>query len=279
MYYYIIDPKDLNQKAFERVQNKLYSSLSEYRISGETVRSTGLRTIPQLVEIAFSHGARTIVAVGSDDTLNDIINAVKLRDITIAFIPLYETELGTMLGLKDIESASKTLATRRIANLDLGMVNNNFFLSKLAFGPSIEPDDVGFFNFSGVKKLNEPPIEVKFTGDGSFNVTLKVISGLILNCRLQDNNAKIANPVDSVLDVLLLPKLSRFKLFKYRKDIARGFFEKIPGSSLLHIRKMSINSPEGLALRVGNKVLAKTPATIEVLPRALKIIVGRDRTF
>src|SRR4029077_12710878 len=122
MYYYIVDPQKITQKEFERVQNVLYSSLSEFRISGEIVRVTSLRTVQQLVENAFSHTATSIVAVGSDETLHDVINAIGKREIVIGFIPLAESEIGESLGIKDILQAVRTVAFRRIQILDLGFV-------------------------------------------------------------------------------------------------------------------------------------------------------------
>jgi hypothetical protein len=37
--------------------------------------------------------------------------------------------------------------------------------------------------------------------------------------------------------------------------------------------------PAGLVLRAGEKVIAKAPARIEILPQALKLIVGKERNF
>ena len=133
MYYYIVDPQKISQREFERVQNLLYSSVSEYRVSGEVVRVTGLRTINQLVETAFTHGTKTIVAVGSDDTLNDVINAVGNRDMVIGFVPITDSEAGNILGIKSIDQAARTLGSRRIAELDVARVNGNLFFSKLRY--------------------------------------------------------------------------------------------------------------------------------------------------
>jgi len=66
---------------------------------------------------------------------------------------------------------------------------------------------------------------------------------------------------------------------KFRIDILKGNFEKIPGSSIIHVRQLQISAPEGLPLRVSNKIITRTPATIEVKPKALKIIVGKERKF
>ncbi len=249
MYYYIVDPQKISQSDFERVQNSLYSSLSDYRISGEVMRVTGLRTINQLVENAFAHGVKTLVAVGSDETLHDVINASGSREVTFGYIPLIETEIAEMLGIKSIDQAAKTIGARRITELDLGRVNNNFFLSKLSFG------------------TDSAEFEVKFAIDGQFQASTKVVSGVISN-----NQAG-----DGVADISLLPKLGRWNAFKFRRQIQTGDFSGIPNSSLIHANRIEIAWPEGLPLRVGSRVIAKTPAVIEIVPKALRIIVGKDR--
>ena len=279
MYYYIVDPQKIPQREFERVQNLLYSSLSQYRVSGEVVRVTGLRTINQLVENALAHGAKTIVAVGSDDTLNDVINAVRGREVVLGFVPIFETEIGKILGVKNIEQAAKTLGVRRIAELDLGSVNSNLFLSKLSFG--ISQTSQGWLKSLNYKFLQNtfqmPNFEVKFSADGLYQGSLNVIGGMIINSR--DNEENTADPTDGVLDVALLSKLSKWDTFKFRKEILAGDFEQVPGSSVIHVSRLEISTPEGLPLRSGSRVIAKTPAVIEVLPKALKIIVGKDRKF
>lgn len=280
MYYYIVDPSKLTQNQFERVQNQLYSCLSEYRISGETTRVTALRTIPQLVETAFSHGAKTIVAVGTDETLHDVINAVGEREVIIGFIPLAQTEMSRILGLKNIDMAAKTIAGRRVSSMDVGTVNGNFFMGRLSFGLNLEElASKSTFSFNFIKHLfNLPLVEIRFSADGQYTASLQGIGGVIVNGRDTEGQG-VADPTDGVLDIMLLPKLNRLKIFKYRNEIVNGRFEKVPGSSVVHVRKLEILNPQGLALRVGNRVIAKTPAVIEIKPEALKIIVGKDRTF
>ncbi len=283
MYYYIVDPQKLSQREFERVQNLLYSSLSEYRVSGEVVRVTGLRTINQLVENAFVRGVKTLVAVGSEDTLHDLINAIGGRDIVVGFIPLFESEIGNILGIKNIEQACKTIGVRRIAELDLGVVNQNFFVSKLSFG-LLQRTNNGFFSIFSYRLIrsfiNLPTIDIKFSADNQYQGSLKVIGGMIINSR-NNNSAdeKISDPTDGILDVLLVSKLTRWATIKHRKQILEGNYEKVPGSSLIHVKKIEILNPPGLPLRIGSRIIAKTPATIEIIPKTLKIIVGKDRKF
>lgn len=291
MYYYIVDPQNLTQRQFERVQNKLYSCLSAYKINGETSRVTSLRTISQLVDTAFAHGAKTLVAVGSDDTLTDLINAIKGREVLIGFIPLQDSEAGQILGIDDVEMGCKIIAQRRIMLLDLGLVIHppnldgptrgtrpgTLFLTKLAFGVNLphRPFDLGL-----IKQLfSLPTFEIQFhTPD--YTATSKVVGGQIVNSRgWKCGNSRLTSPQDGILEVLSLPNLSRWSLIKYRRQIIQGCFDLVPGNSLVHVAKLEIISPEGLPLRVNNRVVAKTPAQIEVLPRAVKIITGKDRLF
>jgi diacylglycerol kinase family enzyme len=270
MYFYIVDPSKMPQKEFERVQHVLYSSLSDYRISGEVVRVTGVRTIQQLVETAFSHEAKTIVAVGSDQTLHEIINAIGRREMTIGFIPLVNSELANIFGIKDLEQAVKIIAFRRIETLDLCSVNNNYFLSKLTFG-AIDKN-------LGLPNLDKT-FEIKIKVDSQYLATQEIAAGAVVNTSDSEADTAITHPNDGSLDILLLPQLTRWQTIRYRKEIFSGNFESIPQASVIHGKKIQILSPEGMALKIGDWLVAKTPAQIEVVPAALKIIVGRERKF
>jgi diacylglycerol kinase family enzyme len=226
-----------------------------------------------LVENAILQGATTLVAVGNDDTLHEVINAVKGREMIFGFIPMSKSEVGEAFGITGIEQGAKTIGLRRIAELDLGMVNHMYFLSKLHFGlNSLEGTVVPrFFSFGLMKKLSSlPTMQIKLSVNGEYQAVLDVVAGQIMN---------LGSPNDGVLDITLLPRLSKWENYKYRRQILSGQFEDIPGVSIIHANKVEITSPFGLPLKIGTKVAAKTPAQIEILPKALKIIVGKARKF
>lgn len=275
MHYYIVDPQGISQKTFERVQNQLYSSLSELRISGETARVGPLRTITQLIETAESRGAKTIVAVGHDDTLQEVINGVGDKDITVGYVPVAASELAYVFGISDVASACKAIAQRRIQLLDLGFCSNNFFLTTAFIGPNPEKK-IGWF---GLKDTNS--FEVKVNIDGLYTAEFNTTAGLIINSRKQNfTDSKIAVPTDGVLDLLFLPELSGMEFFRNRKNIMDLTWEKIPGCSLIHARRIKFDSPEGLAISLSNgRVIGKAPTIVESLPKKVKMIVGKERLF
>ncbi len=294
MYYYIVETAKITQRQFERVQSDLYSSISDYHINGEIVRVTGIRTIHQLVETAFFHQAKTIVAVGTDETLNQVINQVGDRPMTIGYIPLIKTELSEALGISNIPTACKSLALRRVEEMDLGMVNGpsrvdehgmrveagKNFLTKLSFGLNLQPKlHLDFFGISFVRQLfSKPTFKVSFHAD-KYHASSEVLAGLVINCQNNVCDQSLGQPTDGLLDVVLIPKLSRAQLFTHRKNIQDGCFEKIPGASIIHTDSLEITSPSGLPLKIGDVEFASTPARIEIKPKALKIIVGRLRKF
>lgn len=277
MHYYIVDAQKLSQRQYERVQHELYSSLSAFKVSGEVVRITGVRTMSQLVETAISRSATTVIAVGTDETFDELVNASIDKDVVLGFIPIMDCELGNILGISDIEHGAKTIAGRRIAELDLGSVNDSYFTTKLSFG--LMKQEQGLFG--SIKSLFDlPTYEIKFSAVGKFEASAQAVGGMIINGR--DNGStkvNLGNPADGMLDILLLPKLTNLQILKYRSQILSGFYENITGSSLVHANKLEIINPAGLPLRAGNKIIAKTPATIEVMPKAIKVIVGRERNF
>lgn len=271
MYYYIVDPQHIRPRQFERVQNQLYSSISEYKINGEIVRVTGIRTIKQLVETAIFHQANTIVAVGSDHTLNEVINILGERQMILGFIPLTPTLLSDIFGIPSIPVACKNLAVRRVEEVDVGVVNDRLFLGRLTFGLGKLNDKSDFFKLKLLSHLwNRQPFEVKFQADDQFTGTSEVLGGVI---------EKMASPKDGVLTVSLISRLSRSEIFRYRNFLAAGEYTKIPNASVLRVKKFAIAHPPTIPVKLDDKDIATTPITVSVKPKAVKIIVGRDRKF
>ncbi|MBX4205077.1 MAG: hypothetical protein KW788_02700 [Candidatus Doudnabacteria bacterium] len=280
MYYYIVDTSKLTQRQFDRVQQELYSSIADYHIPGEIVRTTGIRTIKQLVETAFFHQAKTIVAVGTDETLDSIINIVGDRPMIIGYIPLVATELAKAFGIASISQACKALGLRRVEEIDLGVVNGISFLTKLTFGLDLKgKDSFDFFGLGFIKQLiNKPTFQVSFNAD-HYHADSEVWGGLIINCQNHKCDKTLGKPTDGLLDVVLVPKLSRSELFSHRRNILDGCFEKVPGASIMHLAALEITNLSGLPLKIESTEVTSTPAKIEVKPKALKMIVGRERKF
>jgi diacylglycerol kinase family enzyme len=85
--------------------------------------------------MAIEKGYKTIVAVGGDGTINEIINSIGNTGIALGIIPLGATnELARMLGILDWQTACNILAGRKIEEVDLGLINDNVFVTAASIG-------------------------------------------------------------------------------------------------------------------------------------------------
>ncbi|OGE76379.1 MAG: hypothetical protein A3C85_02090 [Candidatus Doudnabacteria bacterium RIFCSPHIGHO2_02_FULL_48_21] len=287
MYFYIFDPgKDKEVRYFERIQGRLLNLLAENHIEGETYRVTSIRTVELLVEQAIGLEARTIIVVGGDSTLNRAINTLirQNADITVGFISLDPgSRLGQIFGISpDIEQSVKTLAGRLVAGLDLGEINEHYFLSKVELGENqfsqIEP---GIFGLSSVRRFMKlQPFEINLSLDNKYKVSSEVFGAQIINCRNNEGcKVKLGDPTDKLLDILLLSKLASGQIIRYRKELATGCLDNVPGATIMHAKKVEVLGPRKLPLSIEGQVYTKAPAIVSVAKRKIKMIVGKTRQF
>ncbi len=280
MYYYILDQNGLPLDKFERLQTHLSGLLAEFKIGGEMARVTPLRTVQDLVETASSRACKTLVACGSDDTFNLMLASLKGRDFTLGFIPLDENSfLGKILGMSDLLSGVKTIAARRVERIDLCKIAGNYFISSLEFGVmSQNIKSAGFL--SSLKLLSTEPKNLVVRIDDSYNLNLNALGGLAVNIRsTSSKDRKIANPTDSNMDLLILEPLNKFEILRYRSDISEGILENVPKSTVIKCKKIEFLEPRGMPLSMLGRIVAKFPATVEIIPQRLRMIVGKNRTF
>lgn len=280
MYYYILDPGQLDPAKFERQQVELQGLLAEFKISGEMSRVSSLRSIQDLVETASERGATTLVACGTDDTFNQMLSYLRGRDFTIGFVPLDEDSyLSKILGLESLQTAVKTLAARRIERIDLATLGSSYFISYVEFGiGSKKLKNLNWWN--SMKALSVPEHKFKIRIDNSYTMDIAALGGIITNTRpTAAQNTTIANPTDGFLDLLILEKLNKYHILKYKQQIIEAHFEEIPNTSVIKCRKVEFMEPRGFPLTIMGRMFAKIPSAIEIIPRRLKMIVGKGRTF
>lgn len=139
MYYYIVNPVAGN-RAIEELQPKLQSQLNKFNINGEFAKTTGKGDAAKLAEKAVKEGYKTIVAVGGDDTVNEVISALhknRAKGVAVGLIPLGgRNVLAGQLGIFNWNHAVSVLATRRLINYRLNMVNDQVFMFRLVLKPA-----------------------------------------------------------------------------------------------------------------------------------------------
>ncbi|PIS40979.1 MAG: hypothetical protein COT26_00445 [Candidatus Kerfeldbacteria bacterium CG08_land_8_20_14_0_20_43_14] len=247
MYTFIVE-SDINNKKFEPELAKIENRLIELDIRGRWEKLTILKSLSETIKDAIQSKSETIVLVGTDKLINNAISTLAEFKTTIGIIPLGEqTFIAQSLGIPHGISACDTLSARITSSLDLGKVNNRYFLSALHV-----PD-------CRTLTLN---------CDNQFQVSTVTPSTIDIS-----NFSEAGNPHDGKLEVIVRPQIEK-SLFSFMK---KPSYSK---KSVFPFKKLTIRSGgDSLPIMADGETIIKTPATIEVVPKRVKIIVGKKRSF
>jgi diacylglycerol kinase (ATP) len=290
MYYYIINPASGGGK-INKVQDKLKDRLKELGIAGEFVKSTGPGDIARLTKMAIEKGFKTIVAVGGDGTINEIINAIDANGVALGIIPMGSSnELANMLGITEWQMACNILAARKVEEVDLGLINDKLFVTAASIGfdnllyDLKRGQHLGLFgSLSFMTKLSTAargfkPIHLELNLDGKFSVETDCFNLSLSNGAFLNYVPQKSKPQDNMLDAVLIGHLSFGDTIKYGQGTLD--LSKKPGQvSVFHTKKIKITSKDPVPVSADGKVIAETPVTIEVSDRKLKVIVSKKRHF
>lgn len=288
MYYYIYDSFLENPK-YRKILDRIEIRLADLAIPGEASRVRPLRNLEEIVLEGLNQGKRTIIAVGNDQTLKKVTHAVltqnkvPLSDLTLGIIPVGKPNFVSQgLGVPAGEAACEAISGRIVRNIDLGKVNNEYFLTSayLGFGgKKRDRNRAGHLSF--LRSLRYNPREMIFKIDDKFKIRLALFQANFINLSLNKEALPLANPCDGILNVLITAKLSRFSLWKSRGLIEAGKYALLPKTSVFQARKIEIIAPRQRKVNIFGdfQKISRAPATISIASQKLRMIVGKERTF
>jgi len=230
---------------------KIENRLANFEINGKTTRMSKLKSIEDNINDEIKKGAGNIIVAGDDSSVRKVVNIIaNYENIVLGIIPLgYNIEISKLLGIPYGEEACEVLSSRKIEKIDLGKINNKFFISEIFF-----------------KKGN-----VEINCDGMYTIK-SIEKNIVKICNMCAHKKKINyfNPKDGFLEILIEQQQTVFdRLMKKEKK----------EESIFQIKKALVNGKNSFALSTDGEMSVKTPFTIGIAPRKLKIIVGKDRVF
>ena len=219
---------------------------------------TLLKSLREVISDAIKKGATTIIAVGNDDTVSKIINFLPNLSVTLGIVPLGDNNaIATSLGIPQGVDACDVLSSRIIEHIDVGKANDCYFISSLSV-PS-QKEVVFDWGAYQVRPINER---------GQITICNFSTSSDLANNAMR----KSCNPHDGILEAI----------FKAPEE--RGWWswskKQYSSASVFPFTKIKIKcSTECLPIVADGQTTIKTPVTVEVIPKKLKLIVGKNRMF
>ena len=249
MHVYVYD-SFLNQNKYNNTLAKIETRITDLGLNGKICRLGVIKNYQDTILSEIKRGAKTIIAVGNDETINQIINSVGKFDIPMGIIPIGNENnlIANALGINCDLTACDVLSARRIEKLNLAEANNVFFLSEASITTKNTVIEINK-NYS---------IEILEAGE------VKIIN-LPLNKTSLPRNAKF-NPQDNKLELYIKTKTSK------------KFLKKITGESVFSFDKLSIEN-KNHCLIIDNSTKLNMPVSINLSNNFINIIVGKERSF
>lgn len=244
MHVYIYDDY-LNKGKYNRKINRLEIRLTDLGLNGKIIRLGAIKNIKAAIQNEIKIGAKTIIAVGNNQTVNKIIGSIIDTDVfgdfqkktLLGIIPIGDdNSIATSFGIKDADEACNILLARRIEKIDLGLANSHYFLNNASIAGS-----------GTVISIDDYTLETTARGEVD-----------IVNLLSDSSRQRFANPHDGKLDVYVKTRSGDDTHFT-----ASNFVLHHPENELL----------------VDGVISIKTPVKISVARDRVNVIVGKDRAF
>jgi hypothetical protein len=248
MYCYIYD-EFTQDKRFEKELLNIENRLTDLGIAGKIVRMALFRDIREMVRDEVRRGTTCVVAVGNDETVHKVIDALSGLDVVLGVIPLGGSNgLARMLGVPDRVAACDVLSARIVEKIDVGVVNGKRFLTSLSI-----------LNFRS-----------ELTCDGAYRLTPDTEGTLEIRNLAGDatKNERVSDPTDGRLETVI------------RVGVRHGWLgRRKMCESVLPLSQVAIRSEKPIALLADGEEMVGTRFDVGIESGVIRVISGRGRKF
>lgn len=250
----------------------------------------------ELTREAVSQGATCVVACGGDGTVHEVVNGLvhsgaAQRGVALGLVPLGRcNDLTRALGVPPHRSAVvDALLSGKSRRIDLGRVGDRYFATVATLGfdsavaeyieegspPSFLRGTAAYLYGIFVNLVRYRDVWVSLKGDfGQYEGRVFLVA--TGNTHTYAGRIKIAPSAivdDGWLDVCLVREAPRREVLRMLPKSFRGGHVTHRLVSLERTRIMEVQSPEPLPIWADGERVGTTPASIEVVPSALRVLV------
>jgi diacylglycerol kinase (ATP) len=232
-----------------------------------------------------------IVSAGGDGTHHYVFNGLLGSETPLGLLPVGRgNDFALGLGMpRDLRAAAETLLHGRVREIDLARVGPVVYGCVAGVGFDSR---VNRFANERVRKLTGSlayigsllcclrdyrPEPLEITADGE-SFSGEVVFAIVGNNSSYGGSIRLAPRAkldDGLLDVCIVPWMSRLEFLRWIPRAYRGEHLRHPRIKYFQARRITLRSTTRMELFGDGEFLQELPATIEVIPRALRVIVPR----
>jgi diacylglycerol kinase (ATP) len=257
----------------------------------------------ELASRAVSDGYATIVAVGGDGTVNEVVNAVVGSSAALAALPLgANNDFLRSLGIWSWREACRVLAAGEVRPIDAGLAvfedeagkpSQRYYavLADVGFGSEVVRHTprrlrhalggglgyiVSLYRTAVGGRGGSCPMKVWADGQLRYDERLLLVEAL--NGMYAGGGLKVAPQArmdDGLLDVFLVREMPWFKIWTLFPSIFQGTHVEHAKGEYFQVREVAVETEEPVSLSLDGEVLGTTPTRFSVLPGALHVACPR----
>ncbi|MDD3626988.1 MAG: diacylglycerol kinase family lipid kinase [bacterium] len=244
----------------------------------------------EMADEAMHQGFDIIVAVGGDGTLHEVLQGIVGKDLTLGVIPFGSSNdfARTVKIPKDIKEAVRIIAKGKVKKIDVGAVNDRFFINISSAGFDGEvvarlPKMRSKYLFSlvyilGVFKelFRYKKKNVKVIKDGEDLGDYKVNLVAVANGKFYGHNMKIAPKAkldDGFFDVILIADFNPIRFISNFPKVFKGTHIYNKDVILFRCKEITLFSKERVFIQSDGELTGKLPVEYRIFPKFQKLIV------
>lgn len=253
----------------------------------------------RLAQLAVEDGAQVAIAAGGDGTVSEVANGLVGTDVALGVLPVgtgnvWAKEMGYPGWISPLrhplKQAAQGLVDAAVRSIDVGRANGLHFLLWVGVGfdaavaHEVEPlIDVRRRLGNLLYAVSGLSMALSFAGTGSTIVVddqvvrRRVVMVIITNVRLYGgglfNLAPAARLDDGKLDVFLFRGEGAAATFRHFLSLLAQGHMRDPQLWHCRARHIEIRPDRPLAVHVDGDACGQTPLVIDVVPRALRVLV------
>jgi len=248
----------------------------------------------RLARAAVRDGCKLVIAGGGDGTIAEAAEGLADSDSALGIMPL-----GSIMNMartlcipRDLRRAAEVIADGRVLAMDAGRVADHYFLEAGGVGLAaglfgyFERVDTGRVRLRGALRggwrfltnIGTPRMRIEVDGEAIVERTpmVTVSNGPFVGAAYALAPRALVD--DGLLDVVIFRRASAQRVLLHMLLVAGGRrLPPPPDAQVLHARtvRVAMMRRRPLPVHADGSLVGTTPATFEVLPASLKVLVGR----
>lgn len=273
-----------SKDAIKKIHDKMKASGFKYSISISGYEGHVETIAKEAVEELYTD----VVAVGGDGTVLETFNGIFNNNINLGIIPAGTgNDFAKMLGIsKNIDKALDKIVEGKTKKIDIGIVNNKYFLNVVGMGIDGEIVEKTskvkkilkgsaayvYSTFSSLAQYKCKNVRIEIDGEVYYRKVFLVAVG---NGKYFGGGMKITPgaEIDSEdFEVVIINKMSKPKFTILFRKVFSGKHVHEDPVEVFYGKKIKIESMDNLLVNADGNIIGDSTANIHILPKAQLVI-------